>query len=83
MEGFPNVGIFPARGTAQRLGAKKVTVAYRRTREEMPVQPEEITEALEEGIGFEFLVAPMEVIRNGDGSVTALKLQRKIGRAHV
>jgi NADPH-dependent glutamate synthase beta subunit-like oxidoreductase len=62
--------------TALRLGAKSVTVVYRRTREEMPVQPEEITEALEEGVKFEFLVAPVEVIRNGDKSVVAIKLQQ-------
>jgi NADPH-dependent glutamate synthase beta subunit-like oxidoreductase len=42
----------------------------------MPVQPEEITEALEEGVKFEFLVAPVEVIRNGDNSARAIKLQR-------
>ena len=62
--------------TALRLGAGRVTVAYRRTREEMPVHPEEITEALEEGVKFEFLVAPVEVIGDGRGGVAALKLQR-------
>jgi len=62
--------------TLMRLGASSVTVVYRRTREEMPVQPEEVTEALEEGIKFEFLVAPVEVIRNGNNSVVAIKLQQ-------
>jgi NADH-quinone oxidoreductase subunit F len=62
--------------TLLRLGASNVTVAYRRTREEMPVQPEEVTEALEEGINFEFLVAPVEVILNGDKSAVAIKLQK-------
>jgi len=42
----------------------------------MPVQPEEITEALEEGIRFEFLLAPFEVIQDRDNAATALKLQR-------
>ena len=73
--GGGNTAIDAAR-TALRLGARNVTIAYRRTREEMPVQPEEITEALEEGIGFEFLVAPVEVVRNGSDSVSALRLQR-------
>ena len=73
--GGGNTAIDAAR-TALRLGAKNVTIAYRRTREEMPVQPEEITEALEEEVKFEFLVAPVEVVRNDGGSVTALKLQR-------
>ena len=73
--GGGNTAIDAAR-TALRLGAKNVTVAYRRTREEMPVEPEEIAEALEEGVNFEFLVAPVEVLRNGRKSPVALKLQR-------
>ncbi len=62
--------------TALRLGANSVTVVYRRTREEMPAEPEEIAEALEEGVRFEFLVAPVEVIRDGGETATAIKLQR-------
>jgi NADH-quinone oxidoreductase subunit F len=62
--------------TLMRLGASSVTVVYRRTREEMPVQPEEVTEAIEEGVKFEFLVAPVEVIRNDDKSAVAIKLQQ-------
>jgi NADH-quinone oxidoreductase subunit F len=73
--GGGNTAIDAAR-TALRLGAKSVTIVYRRTREEMPVQPEEITEALEEDVKFEFLVAPVEVIRNGRKSPVAIKLQR-------
>jgi len=73
--GGGNTAIDAAR-TALRLGAKSVTVVYRRTREEMPVQPEEIVEALEEDVKFEFLVAPVEVIRNGSESPVAIKLQR-------
>jgi NADH-quinone oxidoreductase subunit F len=73
--GGGNTAIDAAR-TALRLGAENVTVAYRRTREEMPVQPEEIVEALEEGVKFEFLAAPAEVIHNGDGAAVAIKLQR-------
>ncbi len=72
--GGGNTAIDAAR-TALRLGASSVTVAYRRTREEMPVQPEEITEALEEDVRFEFLVAPVEIVRNGKAPV-AIKLQR-------
>lgn len=62
--------------TLMRLGASSVTMAYRRTREEMPVQPEEVTEAIEEGVKFEFLVAPVEVIRNDDKFAVAIKLQQ-------
>jgi NADH-quinone oxidoreductase subunit F len=73
--GGGNTAIDAAR-TALRLGAARVTVAYRRTREEMPVQPEEIIEALEEGVKFEFLVAPVEVVGDGRGGAAALRLQR-------
>ncbi len=73
--GGGNTAIDAAR-SALRLGAKRVTVAYRRTREEMPVHPVEIEEALEEGVKFEFLVAPVEVLKDGKGGARALKLQR-------
>ena len=59
--GGGNVAIDVAR-TAIRLGAKNVTVYYRRTREEMPAYEEEIEEAVKEGIRFLFLVAPREVL---------------------
>lgn len=59
--------------TAQRLGAE-VRVLYRRTREEMPCLLEEVEGAEEEGIGFDFLVAPAAISRSGDGSGHALKL---------
>jgi NADPH-dependent glutamate synthase beta subunit-like oxidoreductase len=47
-------------GSALRLGSK-VTVAYRRTRNEMPAIQDEIVEAEEEGVGFEFLIQPVKV----------------------
>ncbi|MCR4405130.1 MAG: NAD(P)-binding protein [Candidatus Acetothermia bacterium] len=46
---------------ALRLGAKPVVV-YRRTRAEMPAIPEEVEAALEEGVEFTFLAAPIEVL---------------------
>ena len=46
--------------SALRLGSK-VTVAYRRTRNEMPAIQDEIVEAGEEGAGFEFLIQPVKV----------------------
>ena len=49
----------PAR--ALRLGAKEVTILYRRSREEMPASPEEIEEALEEGVTIEYLLAPVTI----------------------
>ena len=46
--------------TALRLNAKEVIVSYRRSRNEMPAQPEEVEEAMEEGIKFLFLTNPVE-----------------------
>ena len=77
--GGSNTAIDAAR-TALRLGAESVTVAYRRTRDEMPAEFAEISEAEVEGVGFKFLVAPIEVTgekRQGDGSfVTGIRLQQ-------
>ncbi len=58
--GGGNVAMDAAR-TALRLGAKKVTVVYRRSRAEMPANPWEIEEAEEEGVEFHFLAAPVSV----------------------
>jgi 2-oxoacid:acceptor oxidoreductase gamma subunit (pyruvate/2-ketoisovalerate family) len=44
--------------SAVRLGASRVTVAYRRTRAQMPAIADEITEAQSEGVEFLFLRAP-------------------------
>lgn len=59
--GAGNVAMDSAR-TALRMGADKVTVIYRRSREEMPAEDEEISEAMEEGIEFNCLTAPIEVL---------------------
>ncbi len=47
--------------SAVRLGAKDVTVVYRRTRHEMPAQELEVEEALEEGVHMQFLTAPVSI----------------------
>ncbi len=60
--------------TAVRLGAKKVYCVYRRTRNEMPAEDIEITEAEEEGVQFKFLTNPISF--NGeDGKVKSVTLQ--------
>lgn len=60
--------------TAVRLGAKEVYCVYRRTRNEMPAEDIEITEAEEEGIQFKFLTNPISF--NGeDGKVKSVTLQ--------
>lgn len=60
--------------TAVRLGAKSVTVVYRRTENEMPAEKIEIAEAKEEGVEFRFLVNPSELIGE-NGRIKAVKLQ--------
>jgi NADH-quinone oxidoreductase subunit F len=69
--GGGNAAIDAAR-TAIRLGAKTVTVLYRRTREEMPAYAEEIEEALQEGVSIEALVAPEEIVVK-KGKVSGVK----------
>lgn len=59
--GGGNTAIDAAR-TALRLGAKKVTILYRRTIEDMPADPREIQEAIEEGIEVMPLAAPVRFI---------------------
>ncbi len=61
--------------TAIRTGSKDVFILYRRSRAEMPAAPEEIEEALEEGIKMEFLVAPKRVVGEG-GKVTGIECTR-------
>ncbi len=65
--------------SALRLGAQKVHILYRRTKEEMPADKREIEDALEEGVILHELVAPVRFI--GNGSVTAIEcVKMKPGR---
>lgn len=73
--GGGNVAMDSAR-TAKRLGAESSMIIYRRTRKEMPARAEEIHHAEEEGIDFQFLVAPVEVVGNDQRWVTGLKCVR-------
>ena len=59
---------------AIRLTAKDTYILYRRTRDEMPADPEEVAEAMEEGVQFRFLNAPAEILGK-DGKVTAIKVE--------
>ncbi|MBN2074516.1 MAG: FAD-dependent oxidoreductase [Dehalococcoidales bacterium] len=71
--GGGNVAIDAAR-ISLRLGAEKVTIFYRRTRAEMPANPEEVEAAIEEGIEILYLSAPAKV--TADGKVLKLDCQR-------
>ena len=68
--GGGNVAMDAAR-TALRLGAD-VTIVYRRTEKELPARVEEVHHAREEGVKFEMLTNPVEVVSNGEGWVKGL-----------
>ena len=59
--------------TAVRLGAETYVV-YRRSEEEMPADKEEVAEALEEGVKFCYLNAPVEIL-GSRGKVNGLKVE--------
>ena len=61
---------------AKRMGAEKVTVVYRRTRRESPARAEELEHAIEEGIEFQWLTAPVEILGNQAGWVTGMCVQK-------
>jgi len=72
--GGGNVAMDAAR-TALRLGAE-VHIVYRRTEAELPARREEVHHAMEEGIIFDLLTNPVEVIGDEKGWVKALKCIR-------
>jgi glutamate synthase (NADPH/NADH) small chain len=59
--------------TARRLGADESRIVYRRGREELPARAEEVHHAEAEGIRFDFLSAPVEVLGDDDGWVRGLR----------
>lgn len=65
--------------TAVRLGAENVYVIYRRTKDEMPADPQEILESEEEGVIYKYLTNPVEFTET-DGKVSGVILQKmKLG----
>lgn len=63
--GGGNVAMDAAR-TALRLGSH-VTILYRRTQAEMPAYPEEIEQAVEEGVNIRYLTQPVEILGDDKG----------------
>ncbi len=59
--GGGNVAMDAAR-TALRLGAENVYIIYRRSMEELPARKEEVEHAMEEGVKFEVLRNPVEIL---------------------
>jgi NADPH-dependent glutamate synthase beta subunit-like oxidoreductase len=62
--GGGNTAIDAAR-SAFRLGAHSVRIIYRRTRHEMPAIPEEVDDAMDEGIQIDFLCSPIRIVLSG------------------
>jgi NADH-quinone oxidoreductase subunit F len=76
--GGGNAAIDAAR-TAVRLGAKDVTVVYRRLRDDMPADPREIHEAEVEGVKIKLLSLPVEIVGK-DGHVDTIRCRKlKLG----
>jgi glutamate synthase (NADPH/NADH) small chain len=69
--GGGNVAMDAAR-TALRLGAE-THIVYRRSEEELPARVEEVHHAKEEGIIFDLLTNPTEIIADENGWVTGIK----------
>jgi len=72
--GGGNVAIDAAR-SALRMGAKEVAILYRRDKDDMPANREEIDDAETEGIAIHTLVAPMKVVVK-DGKVSGVECAR-------
>ena len=64
--------------TALRLGAKKVTIVYRRRQDDMTALPEEVEGAIAEGAELAVLSAPAKIEANENGGVAALWVQPQI-----
>ena len=72
--GGGNVAMDAAR-TALRLGAE-VTIVYRRSEKELPARAEEVHHAKEEGINFQLLTNPVEVLGDENGWVKGIRCIR-------
>ena len=73
--GAGNVAMDAAR-SALRAGAKKVSIAYRRTEKEMTARIEEYYHAKEEGIEFNWLISPIEYVGDENGRLTGVRFIR-------
>lgn len=73
--GGGNVAMDSAR-TAMRLGADRVSLVYRRSRDEMPARKAEIHHAEEEGLNFELLSNPVRYLGDDKGRLTGIECIR-------
>ncbi len=67
--------------TSLRLGAEEVILLYRRSRKEMPANPEEVEAAEEEGVKLNFLVAPTKVFYMDDKVLTLEYIRTELKEA--
>jgi len=73
--GAGNVAMDAAR-TAMRLGADRVRIVYRRSRDEMPARSAEIHHAEQEGIEFHLLTSPVRYLGDDKGRLTGMRCIR-------
>jgi len=73
--GGGNTAMDAARSSS-RLGARQVFILYRRTREEMPVDPRELEQVEEEGIKVNFLTQPIQVLSKDGTNVSGVRCIR-------
>jgi len=74
--GGGNAALDTAR-SALRLGADDVAILYRRSREEMPAEPDwEIDETEKEGVRLVYLVAPTHIVGDDKGNVKGIECVR-------
>ena len=62
--------------TSWRLGAEEIYIVYRRSRDEMVVDEEELGETAREGMEFVYLASPVEVLADANGHVRGVKFVR-------
>lgn len=64
----------------RRVASKsEVTILYRRTKDEMPAIAKDVDEAVEEGVKFELLAAPVELVTEGGRAVAARCIRMQLG----
>lgn len=79
--GGGNVAMDAAR-CAKRLGVEEVTIVYRRSMEELPARKEEVEHAMEEGIIFDLLTNPVQVLGDDKGWVNGIEcVKMELGEA--
>ncbi|MBQ2889380.1 MAG: FAD-dependent oxidoreductase, partial [Clostridia bacterium] len=77
--GGGNVAMDAAR-SAMRMGAQEVYIVYRRGMDELPARKEEVEHAMEEGVIFNTLTNPVEILGDENGNVRSIKcIQMELG----